>query len=146
VIRSVALSGVAVAALGLGVVGCGGGGSSSSTTAAAPSSTTTSAAAGGGGASGGGSSVNVSETEYKLNPSDPTVKAGQVTLNPTNDGTVTHSLEVEGTSSGDQELQSELQPGQSGTLTVNLKPGKYEFYCPIDGHKDLGMKGEITVQ
>jgi len=144
VIRTVALSGIAVAALGFGVVGCGSSSSSSSTTAA--SSTTTSAAAGGGGASGGGSSVNVSETEYKLNPSDPTVKAGQVTLNATNDGTVTHSLEVEGTSSGDQELQSELQPGQSGTLTVNLKPGKYEFYCPIDGHKDLGMKGEITVQ
>ncbi|HMC06190.1 MAG TPA: cupredoxin domain-containing protein [Solirubrobacterales bacterium] len=143
-IRTVALSGIAVAALGFGVVGCGSSSSSSSTTAA--SSTTTSAAAGGGGASGGGSSVNVSETEYKLNPSDPTVKAGQVTLNATNDGTVTHSLEVEGTSSGDQELQSELQPGQSGTLTVNLKPGKYEFYCPIDGHKDLGMKGEITVQ
>ena len=143
-IRTVALSGIAVAALGFGVVGCGSSSSSSSTTAA--SSTTTSAAAGGGGASGGGSSVNVSETEYKLNPSDPTVKAGQVTLNATNDGTVTHSLEVEGTSSGDQELKSELQPGQSGTLTVNLKPGKYEFYCPIDGHKDLGMKGEITVQ
>jgi uncharacterized cupredoxin-like copper-binding protein len=146
VIRTLALSGVAAVALGLAVAGCGGGGSSSSTTAATPSSTTTSAAAGGAAASGGGSAVNVSETEYKLNPSDPTAKAGQVTLKATNDGTVTHSLEVEGTSSGDQELKSELQPGQSGTLTVNLKPGKYEFYCPIDGHKDLGMKGEITVQ
>jgi uncharacterized cupredoxin-like copper-binding protein len=141
-----ALSGVAAVALGLAVAGCGGSSSSSSTTAATPSSTTTSGASGAAASSGGGSSLNVSETEYKLNPSDPTVKAGQVTIKATNDGTVTHSLEVEGTSSGDQELNTDLQPGQSGTLTVNLKPGKYEFYCPIDGHKDLGMKGEITVQ
>jgi uncharacterized cupredoxin-like copper-binding protein len=29
---------------------------------------------------------------------------------------------------------------------VNLKPGKYEFYCPIANHKALGMEGEITVK
>jgi uncharacterized cupredoxin-like copper-binding protein len=74
------------------------------------------------------------------------VKAGKVTFNATNDGTITHSLEVEGPG-GDQELKSELQPGQSGTLTVNLtKPGKYEFYCPVDSHKQMGMEGTITVQ
>ena len=38
------------------------------------------------------------------------------------------------------------RPGQSGTLKANLAPGKYEFYCPIGNHKEMGMKGEITVQ
>ena len=39
-----------------------------------------------------------------------------------------------------------LQPGQSDTLKVKLnKPGSYEWYCPIDNHKQMGMKGEITV-
>jgi len=119
--------------------GCGGSNDTSSSTAA---SSTTTAAQGG----AGGSSVDVSETDFKLNPSDPKVKAGQVTFNVSNDGQTVHSLEVEGPN-GDQELQSDLSPGQSGVLSVDLsKPGKYEFYCPIGNHKQLGMKGEITVQ
>jgi uncharacterized cupredoxin-like copper-binding protein len=123
---------------GLALAGCGGDDSSSTTAA---SSTTTAAQAG-----GGGSSVDVSETEYKLNPSDPAVKAGQVTFNVTNDGQVVHNLEVEGPN-GEQELNSDLSPGQSGALSVDLsKPGKYEFYCPVDNHKQMGMEGEITVK
>jgi uncharacterized cupredoxin-like copper-binding protein len=43
-------------------------------------------------------------------------------------------------------MEGDVAPGQSGTLTVNLKPGKYEFYCPISNHKMLGMEGEITVK
>ena len=40
-----------------------------------------------------------------------------------------------------------LQPGQSDTIKVKLnKAGSYEWYCPIDSHKQMGMKGEITVQ
>jgi plastocyanin len=27
----------------------------------------------------------------------------------------------------------------------NLPPGKYEFYCPVGNHKEMGMEGEITV-
>ncbi len=37
-------------------------------------------------------------------------------------------------------------PGSSGTLTVDLKPGTYEFYCPVANHKEMGMEGEITVK
>jgi uncharacterized cupredoxin-like copper-binding protein len=29
---------------------------------------------------------------------------------------------------------------------VNLPPGKYEFYCPVANHKEMGMEGEITVK
>jgi uncharacterized cupredoxin-like copper-binding protein len=130
---------VAVAGMAAFAAGCGGSNDSSSSTAA---SSTTTAAQGG----AGGSSVDVSETDFKLNPSDPKVKAGQVTFNVSNDGQTVHSLEVEGPN-GDEELQSDLSPGQNGVLSVDLsKPGKYEFYCPIGNHKQLGMKGEITVQ
>ena len=44
------------------------------------------------------------------------------------------------------ELEGDVSPGQTGNLTVDLKPGKYEFYCPIDNHKQMGMEGEITVK
>jgi uncharacterized cupredoxin-like copper-binding protein len=111
-------------------------------TAASTPATTT----GGGAGGGAGGKVDISETDFKLNPADPTVGAGQVTFNVTNDGQTTHSLEVEGPN-GEQKLDQELEPGQSGTMTVDLStPGNYEMYCPVDGHKDQGMEGEITVQ
>ncbi len=137
---SIALTAVvAAAATAAFAAGCGG--SSDSTSSTAASSTTTAAQAG-----GSGSNVDISETDFKLNPSDPKVKAGQVTFNVSNDGQTVHSLEVEGPN-GEQKLPSELSPGQKGILSVDLsKPGKYEFYCPVGNHKQLGMKGEITVQ
>jgi uncharacterized cupredoxin-like copper-binding protein len=39
-----------------------------------------------------------------------------------------------------------VQPGKTSTLTVNLKPGKYEYYCPFDSHKAAGMTGTLTVK
>ena len=139
--RRLTLAVVAIAALGgLVVAGCGGDDESSTT---APT-TGTSSDTGNQGAQGS-STVNVRETDFKLDPADPTVKAGTVTFKATNDGQVTHNLEVEGPN-GEEELPSDLAPGDSGTLTVDLsKPGTYEFYCPVDNHKQMGMEGEITV-
>jgi uncharacterized cupredoxin-like copper-binding protein len=127
---SLASAGLALVALA--ITGCGGDDN------ATPAGGTTAPSA-------GAQTVNVSETEYKLDPSDPTVQAGTVSFKATNDGSADHNLEVEGPE-GEQELDQNIAPGESGTLTVDLsKPGKYEFYCPVDGHRDLGMEGEITV-
>jgi uncharacterized cupredoxin-like copper-binding protein len=93
----------------------------------------------------GTQTINVIATEFKLDPSDPTVKKGVVAFKVTNDGKVAHSLEVHAPS-GEVELDRALRPGQSGTLEVNMsRAGRYEWYCPIDGHKASGMEGEITV-
>jgi uncharacterized cupredoxin-like copper-binding protein len=128
---SLASAGIALAALA--IAGCGG--DDNETTPAGGAAST----------GAGGQTVNVSETDFKLDPADPTVKAGTVSFEVTNDGQVTHNLEVEGPN-GEEELPSDLAPGDSGTLTVDLtKPGTYEFYCPVDNHKQMGMEGEITV-
>ncbi|MFL5870946.1 MAG: cupredoxin domain-containing protein [Solirubrobacterales bacterium] len=132
-------------AIPLSVSACGGGGDTSSSTSAATtteSSSTSTAAAGGGGAAS--SSVDISETEYKLDPSDATAKAGTVTFNVSNDGGVTHALEIEGNDV--EEETDDISAGQSAKLSVDLKPGTYEIYCPIDNHRDLGMEGSLTVQ
>jgi uncharacterized cupredoxin-like copper-binding protein len=133
-----------VAAGVMALVGCGDDDSSTSSSTAATTETST---AGGTSAGGGaGETVPVSETDFKLTPADPTVKAGTVTFEVSNDGQTTHNLEVEGPN-GEQELDQDLAPGDSGTLEVDLsKPGTYEWYCPVDSHKEMGMQGEITVQ
>ena len=129
------------AAVTVPIVGCGGSSDDDSTSNAATQASTTSS--GGGGAGG---TVDLSATDFKFTPSDPSVKAGDVTFKMTNDGQTTHSLEIEDVNGQDVELEGDVSPGQSGTLTANLKPGTYEFYCPVDSHKEMGMEGEITVK
>src|SRR6202140_291538 len=45
---------------------------------------------------------------------------------------------------GDKGEVSELDPGNSGSLTVALKPGKYVLICNVPGHFDSGMWAEVN--
>jgi plastocyanin len=122
----------------IGLAGCG----DDETTASSTATTEETTASGG----GSGESVAISETEYALDPADPSVSAGTVTFDVSNDGEITHNLEVEGPN-GEVELDQDLAAGDSGTLEVDLsEPGTYEMYCPIGDHRDQGMEGEITVE
>jgi uncharacterized cupredoxin-like copper-binding protein len=89
--------------------------------------------------------VQISEKEYSLTPSTLTLsKPGTYAFHITNKGTITHAFEVEG--NGVEEKSGDIQAGSSATLNVTFsKNGSYEMYCPIDGHKALGMKGTLTV-
>ncbi len=137
--KNLALLAIAVA-IPFGLVACGGDDESDTTTAASDTSTESSTTASG----GGGGSVDISETEFALDPADSTVDAGSVTLTATNDGSIDHNLEIEG--NGIEEVTDTLAPGDSGKLAVDLEPGTYELYCSIDSHKDQGMEGELTVE
>jgi uncharacterized cupredoxin-like copper-binding protein len=94
---------------------------------------------------GGGQTIQVKETEYKLTPSSLTVaKPGKVTFEVSNGGKLDHALEVEG--NGVEEKTSTISPGSSAKLTVDLsKAGAYEVYCPIDGHRAMGMEAKLVV-
>ena len=99
----------------------------------------------GGGSASSGAPISISETEFKLTPSSAQVdKGGTVSIKVKNDGTTAHALEVEGPNG--EVKTGTIAPGKSATLQADLsKPGSYEMYCPIDGHKGKGMKGEIKV-
>jgi uncharacterized cupredoxin-like copper-binding protein len=53
---------------------------------------------------------------------------------------------VEEDSAGDLGEVSELDPGKSGTLSIDMKPGTYILYCNVPGHFMAGMWTTITVQ
>ena len=123
--------------------GCGGsGGGSKSMNSSSSASTSTGSSASGGPVI---KMVTVHEKEYKLTPNTISLsKPGTYVFKGVNDGTTTHALEVEG--NGVEQESSHISPGSSGTVKVTLsKKGTYEIYCPIDGHKGLGMKGTVTV-
>ena len=48
-----------------------------------------------------------------------------------------------------KELDIHIHGGPGDTVKQTMtfaKPGTYEFYCSIAGHKQAGMKGELVVQ
>lgn len=73
-----------------------------------------------------------------------TLAAGAVTLHVMNSGTRAHGIEIEG-EGVDAELEPRLGPGETGTLTVDLRPGTYRVYCPVDDHAELGMELQLEV-
>lgn len=121
------------------LAGCG---SSDEPSAQQPSSTPATSASGSPSASG--TVVTVTETDFALALSQTTFTPGTYTFVAENNGNTTHALEIEGPGIEEQET-NDLSPGDSGQLTVDLQAGTYELYCPVDGHKDRGMKTEITV-
>ena len=83
--------------------------------------------------------VDVTETEFKI-AMPSTLKAGKYTFEVRNDGKLPHDLAIKGGKK--TEL---IDAGGKAELTVDLKPGKYHFYCSVPGHEQAGMKIDVTV-
>jgi uncharacterized cupredoxin-like copper-binding protein len=80
-----------------------------------------------------------------LTPAKTTLnKPGTYVFKAENTGSITHALEIEG--KGVEEETKGLDAGQSAKLKVTLNAGRYEIYCPIDGHRQQGMEGTVTVK
>ena len=116
-------------------------------------------AACGGGGYGGGSSNNagtvsvirtiqVSEKEYSLSPSTISVsKPGTYAFEITNNGTITHGFTIEQKGGGGKKVQiGDIPAGSKKTINYTFSAGhSYDMYCPIDGHRAMGMAGTISV-
>jgi plastocyanin len=106
-----------------------------------------SAVAGGGGGSdvpapAGDNAINAIEKDFAIALDKTTIKAGSITFNVKNNGPSPHNLDI-------KELNKatpNIDPGKTGTLTVDLKPGTYTVICDIPGHEQLGMHVTLTVQ
>jgi plastocyanin len=141
-----------LACLALVAVGCGGddnddsgggGGSGDSSGAADTGADTGEATTGGGG--GGATKLKLTADAggaLKFDKTELTAKPGKVTITMDNPSDVPHAVEVEGKG---VEEETKTVTGGTADVTVDLKAGKYEFYCPVDGHKDAGMEGTLTV-
>ena len=68
--------------------------------------------------------------------------AGSVTIELTNDSSLPHNVAVE---NGDVDGQSDTVTGDTTSLTVDLEPGTYTFYCSVAGHREGGMEGTLNV-
>jgi plastocyanin len=89
--------------------------------------------------------VPVTLSEWKVELARDTVPAGPVTFRLSNKGTITHGFFVrgEGVAKGSRDIPA----GEFASLTLTLKPGTYEVYCPMsdNSHKAAGMVRKLVV-
>ena len=129
----------------LGVAGCGGDDDSSSEQPASTATATATQEPASSSSSGGGGTIKISADPsgaLKFVQTDITAKAGKTTIDFDNPSQVPHAVEIEGVSGA----ETKQVTGGKTSVTADLKPGTYEFYCPVDGHKAAGMVGKLTVK
>lgn len=120
----------------LAVAGCGGGEGRTSQPAQVPQAPAAQAPA------AGGDAVVVKMSEFKFEMSAAEIPAGKVTFQVENVGTVEHSFIIE-----ELGIKSEqIRPGQTVTITADVKPGTYKAHCDVAGHTEAGMTLELTVR
>ena len=54
-----------------------------------------------------------------------------------------HDVAIEGDG---VEEKSDLVTDDTTSVTANLKPGEYKYYCTVPGHEESGMTGTLTVE
>ena len=89
------------------------------------------------------SDVTATETEFKIALPSTTIGAGSYRFDVKNDGKIDHDFVIKG--NGVDEKTPTIGAGESATLDVDLKPGTYDVYCSIPGHKQAGMGLKLTV-
>jgi len=105
--------------------------------------------------------LGISMNEFKFTPANPELPRGPTEITATNKGKTSHELVLLKTDTDPSKLRKrgkgvsekksvgeipETAPGQSGSETFDLKPGKYVMVCNIPGHYDAGMYGTLTVR
>lgn len=110
--------------------------------------------------------ADMSQATMSVAVTAPELHAGKVTFDVTNGSTETvHEMivapvpsdgrtlpfdasmdRVDEDAAGDLGEVSELDPGQSGSLTLDLQPGRYVLFCNVPGHFDNGMWSIIDVK
>jgi plastocyanin len=75
---------------------------------------------------------------------DATAPAGQLKLESVNDASIDHNIALEG--NGVNEEGPVVKDGGTSEITVDVEPGEYTFYCSVEGHREGGMEGTLTVK
>jgi plastocyanin len=149
------------ASAALTLAACGGsdkpaasGASNASSDSSSSASTSKSSGAYGGGSntsastSSGGETLKISADPNgakKFTKSSLTAKAGEVTIQFSNQAQIPHAVEIEG--NGLEETSTKVVTGADAPpLKLKLKPGTYTFYCPVGDHRAEGMEGKLVVR
>ena len=111
-----------------------------------------------------GTPVDVTLKDFNITPAEQTVGTGDVVMRVHNDAPVTHEFVVvrtdlpadglpigpDGLSVNEEWLSAmgeldEVPATKSSSLALNLPPGRYVFFCNLEGHYLGGMHAVLEV-
>jgi plastocyanin len=95
-------------------------------------------------AKGGKLDIPVASSGLAFRFADAEAPAGQLTIDSVNDQSTDHNIAVDG--NGVDEKGEVVANGDTSSISVDLKPGEYSFYCSVPGHREGGMEGKLTVK
>lgn len=133
---------LAIPTLAIALAACGG-----SSNASGASNAPTTTASSGSSASSGGTTLQLEADPSGALTFDKTAleaPAGEVTIDMTNPSSMPHDIALEG--NGVDVVGKVVTDGGVSTVSANLQPGTYTFFCSVDSHEDAGMKGTLTVK
>ncbi len=96
------------------------------------------------GASAKATTVTAVETDFHIALSKKTFSPGAYVFVAENKGQTTHALTITGPGLKNA-TTADIAPGKSAKLKVTFKKGKYDIFCPIPGHKAMGMNVNLSV-
>jgi plastocyanin len=129
---------IVLPALALGLAACGGGNEAATTGGGATTAT---------GGGGGGETLQLAADPsgaLKFDKTSLEATAGNVTIDFTNDSSLPHDVKLQGP--GVDGEGTDKITGSSTSVTLDLQPGEYTFYCSVDGHRAAGMEGKLVVK
>ncbi|MQA75858.1 MAG: hypothetical protein GEU88_16250 [Solirubrobacterales bacterium] len=130
----------------LGLAACGGDDDDNGTETEAAGSATTTTTGGGGGGTGGTISVEADpDGELAYTESTLSAAAGDDTIEFSNPASLGHDVVIED-ADGNEIARTDVITDDTTTATAKLEAGEYTYYCSVDGHRDAGMEGTLTVK
>jgi mono/diheme cytochrome c family protein len=78
--------------------------------------------------------------------SSATAPAGALEIDSRNASGTPHDIALEGPDGRALGVGKVVSNGGVSSISVNLRPGRYTFYCTVPGHREGGMEGTLTVR
>jgi plastocyanin len=93
---------------------------------------------------GGTLALAADPTDIAYDTDSLSSKPGKVTIDFDNPSALEHDVAIE--ENGKEIAGSELIAESKTSVSTELAPGTYTFYCTVPGHREAGMEGTLTVK
>lgn len=94
---------------------------------------------------GGTLQLEADPTQIAYNTTELSSKPGKVTIDLNNPSSLEHDVAIEN-EAGEELAASETVAKAKTSVTAELAPGTYTFFCTVPGHREAGMEGTLTVK
>ena len=92
------------------------------------------------------STLGVQSSEFHLVLSRPSVKAGVVEIELQNVGEDPHDLRVRRVGGTHTFSIPMTGPGKRRSIAIRMRPGRYQLWCSVADHRQLGMQTLLRVR